>query len=249
MMNQFNGARKMSRVIKTMKPIKTNVGTTMSKSLKMSVVFAGILLTGCASYQKDHFTVGSTPKDYRTQHPIVVSQAEVSEDLIVSRSMSKMSFRHENTATSFYGKFKQSGARTLNVMLPAGSHNESAARKVAHDVIAHMKDLGLEAHQVSVSRYHASNHGDAATVRLSYGAITADVASKCGQWNEDLGQTSENQNYNNFGCSTQNNLAKMIANPADLLGPRGESEIDAGRRDNVINDWRENGTASLPSLL
>lgn len=239
----------MSRVIKTMKPMKTNVGTKMSKSLKLSVVFAGVLLTGCASYQKDHFTVGSTPKDYRTQHPIVVSQNEVSEDLIVSRSMSKMSFRHENTATSFYGRFKQSGAKTLRVVLPAGSHNEAAARRVGHDVIAHMKKLGLQAHQVAVSRYHASNHGDAATVRLSFDSITADIASKCGQWNEDLRETSENQNYNNFGCSTQNNLAKMIANPADLLGPRGESEIDAGRRDNVINDWRGNGTPGLPSLL
>ena len=239
----------MSRVIKTMKPMKTNVGAKMSKSLKMSVVFAGILMTGCASYQKDHFTVGSTPKDYRTQHPIVVSQNEVSEDLIVSRSMNRMSFRHENTATSFYGRFRQSGAKTLRVVLPAGSHNEAAARRVGHDVIAHMKDLGLEAHQVTVSRYHASNHGDAATVRLSYDSITADIASKCGQWNEDLRETSENQNYNNFGCSTQNNLAKMIANPADLLGPRGESEIDAGRRDNVINDWRDNGTTGLPSLL
>ena len=91
----------MSRVIKTMKPIKANMRVNMSKSLKMSVVFAGIVLTGCASYQKDHFTVGSTPKDYRTQHPIVVSQNEISEDLIVAKSMNRMSFRHENTATSF----------------------------------------------------------------------------------------------------------------------------------------------------
>jgi len=221
----------------------------MIKSLKLSVVFTGILLTGCASFQKDHFTVGSTPKDYRTQHPIVVSESEVLEDLVVSRSMNKMSFRHENTATSFYGRFRKSGARTLRVILPAGSHNEAAARRVSHDVIAHMKKLGLKANQVSVSRYHAANHGDAATVRLSYSAITADIASECGKWQEDLRHTPENQNYGNFGCATQNNLAKMIANPADLLGPRGESEIDAGRRDNVINDWRSDGTASLPSLL
>ena len=245
MMNQFNGARKMSRVMKNMKPMTSN----LQKSLKVSVVFAGIVLTGCASYQKDHFTVGSTPKDYRTQHPIVVSQSEVSEDLIVAKSLAGMSFRHENTATSFYSKFRKSGAKTLRVILPAGSHNEAAARRVGQDVIEHMKGLGLEAHQVSVSRYHASNHGDAATVRLSYDAITANVASKCGQWNEDLRETSENQNYENFGCSTQNNLAKMVVNPADLIGPRGESEIDAGRRDNVINDWRSNGTSGLPSLL
>jgi len=236
MMNQMNGARKMSRVNKHMKP------AGMNASMKLSIVLAGILMTGCASYQKDHFTVGSTPKDYRTEHPIVVSQSEVSEDLIITSSMNKMNFRQENTATSFAGRFMRSGADTLRVILPAGSHNEHAARKVAHDMIAHMKELGLKADQIAVSRYHASNHGDAATLRLSFDTITADVASKCGQWSEDLNETSENQNYSNYGCSTQNNLAKMIADPADLLGPRGQSEIDAIRRDNVIADWRANGS-------
>lgn len=228
----------MSRVLENMKPMRTK----MNPSLKLSVILAGVLMTGCASYQKDHFTVGSTPKDYRTEHPIVVSQSEVKEDIIVASSMNKMSFRQENTATSFVGRFKRSGAKKLRVILPAGSHNEHAARKVAHDMITHMKELGISANEIEVSRYHASNHGDSATMRLSFDAITADIASKCGKWDEDLGQTSENQNYSNFGCSTQNNLAKMIANPADLLGPRGESEIDAGRRDNVISDWRENGS-------
>ncbi len=239
----------MSRVIKSMKPNNSNVNRNMSKSLKLTVVVAGILLTGCASHQKDHFTVGSTPKDYRTQHPIVVSQSEVSEDLIVTRSMQRASARHRNIVTSLVGKFKRSGANTIRVILPAGSHNEAAARRVSHDILKQMKELGLTAHDINVSRYHASNHGDSATIRLSYDALSADVASKCGQWNEDLRQTPENQNYGNFGCSTQNNLAKIIANPADLLGPRGESEIDAGRRDNVIDDWRANGTPGLPSLL
>jgi len=236
MMKRMNGARKMSRVNKHTKP------AGMNASMKLSVVLAGILMTGCASYQKDHFTVGSTPKDYRTEHPIVVSQSEVSEDLIITSSMNKMNFRQENTATSFAGRFMRSGADKLRIILPAGSHNEHAARKVAHDMIAHMKELGLTADQIAVSRYHASNHGDAATLRLSFDTVTADVASKCGQWSEDLNETSENQNYSNYGCSTQNNLAKMVADPADLLGPRGQSEIDAIRRDNVIADWRANGS-------
>ena len=59
----------------------------------------------------------------------------------------------------------------------------------------------------------------------------------------------ENRNYQNFGCATQSNLAAIVANPSDLLGPRGESEIDATRRDQVITDWRENASRRLPSLL
>ena len=41
----------------------------------------------------------------------------------------------------------------------------------------------------------------------------------------------------------------MIANPADLLGPRGETEIDSTRRTNVITDWQDGGTEDLPALF
>ena len=86
----------MSRVINTMKPICKRRSELMSKSLKIAVILTGVLVAGCASFQRDHFTVGSVTKDYRTQHPIVVSQSEVSEDLIVSRSMKGISLRQQN---------------------------------------------------------------------------------------------------------------------------------------------------------
>ena len=62
-------------------------------------------------------------------------------------------------------------------------------------------------------------------------------------------ETSENQNYSNFGCATQKNLAAIVANPADLLGPRGITEIDSTRRTTVIQDWQENGSGDLPTLF
>ncbi len=230
----------MSRVTKIMEP---------ALNCRVPLLLAALMMTGCASYQKDHFTVGTVPSDYRTKHPIVVSQSETAEDLIVTRDMKGMSLRQRNVALAFVGRFKRSGARTIRILLPAGSHNEAAARRVGTDLVAFMKEERLGRDQIKVSRYHAANHGDAATIRISYTSVDAKVHSKCGQWNEDLVNNKENRNYGNFGCATQNNLAEMIANPEDLVSPRGESEIDAERRDNVINDWRENGTTGLPSLL
>ncbi|MEM9331463.1 MAG: CpaD family pilus assembly lipoprotein [Pseudomonadota bacterium] len=239
----------MSRVQENMKPKILIKESARMIGKKTSICLLALTLGGCASYQKDHFTVGSVPEDYRTKHPIVVSQSEVYEDLIVTPHMKGMSFRHQNVVTAFLSRFRRSGAKEIRVVLPAGSHNEAAARRVGKDIIAHMKDERIPASQIKVVRYHASNHGEAATLRVSFDAVSAELTSECGQWNEDLVETSQNKNYGNFGCATQNNLAKMIANPEDLISPRGESEIDAERRDNVINDWRENGTPSLPSLL
>jgi pilus assembly protein CpaD len=218
-------------------------------AMKTSAIVVALLITGCASHERDHFKVGSTSGDYRSKHPIVVAQAETSEDLIVTRDMKGMSLRQRNVTVAFIGRFKRAGAKTINVILPSGSHNEAAARRVGHDMVALMKDERIGPNQIKVSRYHAANHGDSATIRLSFTSVDAKVHSKCGEWKEDLVHTPENKNYGNFGCATQNNLAEMIANPEDLISPRGESEIDAERRDNVITDWRENGTPALQSLL
>lgn len=217
--------------------------------IKASLVAGTLLLGGCASYQKDHVIVGSVPGDYRTKHPIIVSDAEVSEDLVVGKSMRGMSFRHRNVVYGLIGRFKRTNAQYFNILVPAGSPNEAAARRVATNVVDALAKNGISRERVIVSRYQAHNHADAATVRLSFTAMTANVASKCGEWSDDLGRTHENRNYENFGCATQNNLATIVANPEDLLGPRGESEIDASRRDKVINDWRESGSPNLPSLL
>ena len=53
--------------------------------------------------------------------------------------------------------------------------------------------------------------------------------------------TSENKHYADFGCSYQNNLAAQMANPADLLGPRKPSTIDAENRGAVIDVYRARG--------
>ena len=95
-----------------------------------------------------------------------------------------------------------------------------------------------------MQHYNASSHGDSATIRIAYASLNAAVDSKCGEWDEDLLDTQQNKNYSNFGCATQNNMASMIAHPADLLGPRGIDNIDATRRTNVINDWRTSGSGS-----
>lgn len=39
--------------------------------------------------------------------------------------------------------------------------------------------------------------------------------------------------YPNLGCANQRNLAVMVANPADLLGPRTETARSSERRDQV----------------
>ena len=42
----------------------------------------------------------------------------------------------------------------------------------------------------------------------------------CGDWSENEAFTADNLTPKNFGCSVQHNIAAMVADPRDLLGPR-----------------------------
>lgn len=46
-----------------------------------AVLLSAALLSGCAAMKRDHVIVGSVPQDYRTNHPIALSEREVTLDL------------------------------------------------------------------------------------------------------------------------------------------------------------------------
>ena len=69
----------MFRVTPKMKPA-TSSRSELKRLAGVSTMALMLAMGGCASFQKDHFKVGSVPEDYRTKHPIVVSQDEVKED-------------------------------------------------------------------------------------------------------------------------------------------------------------------------
>jgi len=78
----------------------------LSVKFGLSLLLATSLLAGCAGYSKDHVIVGSVPDDYRTKHPIIVSDSEVHKDLAISSNMRKLSMRHRNVVRDFAMRFK-----------------------------------------------------------------------------------------------------------------------------------------------
>ncbi|MBK1870912.1 hypothetical protein JHL16_31390 [Aestuariivirga sp. YIM B02566] len=63
-------------------------------------------------------------------------------------------------------------------------------------------------------------------------------ARECGNWPKDLTRDAQNNEYQNFGCAQQNNIAAMVANPEDLIRPRIPTPSDPMRRSKVIDNYR-----------
>ena len=107
-----------------------------------------------------------------------------------------------------------------------------------------MAGAGVGGSQLAVSSYEPLDPALASPVRLTFHRLQAKVASKCGQWPQDLGGSdiefnAANEPYWNLGCATQANLAAQVADPLDLVRGRPEGGSDAIRRTKNIENLRQ----------
>nr|WP_040676755.1 CpaD family pilus assembly protein [Rhizobium mesoamericanum] len=208
----------------------------LSKSLLTAVAVTVALLSGCASH--DDLTTGGIPDDYRQRHPIVVAEAEQSVDLPVASTDRRLNIAQRDMIRGFAQNYLSRATGPVYLLTPEGSPNAAAARQLRGQVRAELSARGIASSKIVNSSYAATGPGDAAPIRLTFLGTTA-MTSQCGQWPRDMINDFSNQNYYNFGCATQNNLAAQVANPEDLIAPRGMTPIDATRRNAAIKEYRE----------
>ncbi len=210
----------------------------------VATIAATSLLAGCANHSSRHFSVGSTPASYKQTHPIVLDERQRVLDVPVGSHSSGLTLDAKQSVMAFAADYHREKGSAMQVLVPGGSGNHQAARHASNTIAGVLRAEGVPSHAVHIGGYDASAHGAAAPVRIAYRAVTASVTG-CGKWNKDLTDTADNSNYHNFGCASQNNLAEMVDNPADLLGPRAPALIEPARRTNVIGKYiAGEGTAS-----
>ena len=196
------------------------------------------LLAGCA--KRDSVTVGAIPDDYRTNHPIVIAEKLQVLDLPVASGSRGMTRKHRVALDGFLDTYDRSASPVVTITVPVGSGNELAAGDTASDIRHFIRSRGISESRIAMVSYQAPSVDVSAPVRVSYTAMRAQT-NKCGRWPNDLLDNVENKHYADFGCSYQNNLAAQIDNPADLLGPRKQTPIDAENRINAIDVYQNRG--------
>ncbi|WP_232845876.1 CpaD family pilus assembly protein [Aurantimonas marina] len=203
-----------------------------------TVLALGALLVagGCANVQ--HVEVGAIPDDYRTRHPIVVSEAQTAVDIPVVASDGRLSYADRGRVEDFADRFRASGADTIQVLLPTGSANQYAADRLSGGIVKALRGRKIARDRIFVQPYSAAGASGPTPIRLAYSGLVAKTGP-CGRWPADLADTSENKNYFNFGCASQQNLAAQIADPRDLLSPRGMDSSDAERRTTILEKYRK----------
>jgi pilus assembly protein CpaD len=213
--------------------------STRGLSALAAAILAASALSGCGALKGRHnIIVGSVPDDYRTNHPIILNEREEALDVPVGVSDTQISIAQRGGIQGFIEQYVANGSGAVQILLPSGAANSAAARRVLPGIASALRKSGVQSGNIVTASYDASNNESSAPIRISYRAMSAGT-EPCGKWTADLGDTSQNKNYENFGCASQNNFAAMIANPADLIGPRLPDSIDPVRRGLAISRYQK----------
>ncbi len=208
--------------------------------LKVVAVSAALFsVTACRTFEENNKITGWTIVDPEQRHPIMVSQQPSKLVLKVARNSYGLSPEQRaklyNFATEYRANYSSNSKLVIHA--PSGGPNEVAAMQAVAEIRHLLREAGFDESLVTIEAY--SDESDPQPpVRVSFLRYVAE-GPECGNWPTNLARQTDGLNYANFGCTQQKNLAAMVANPADLLGPRGSTSRDGSRRDIVWEKYRK----------
>lgn len=199
---------------------------------KYSLVVATITLGGC--------TVGfNGPEQALTiaqQHPIAVDSQIVSLTIKSDETTSDLSNIDKARLRAFADSYMRSGHGPLTITAPSGSSNDLDDQEEIADIRSYLHETGIPWERMSGASYRngAVNGRD---IIITYTHYVA-TPSACGIWEGLREADDRNLRSPNFGCSTMNNLAAMIADPRDLIEAPDLTDPDAAIRIRGVEAFR-----------
>lgn len=192
----------------------------------LALVAALPALAGCQT--KEQITGSIYPSDYRDRHPIVLADRPRVLDVFVEGS-SGLVTRERQDIGAFFAEYARYGTGAMVAQVPHGYGTNPATHRAIEAIRAGVRG------RLVVQPYRPNDPNVASPIRLSFKRLQAKVGSQCGLWPDDLGvsdhkQSWRNEEYHNFGCAYQANLASQVADPVDLVRGRQESRPDTLRR-------------------
>jgi pilus assembly protein CpaD len=214
----------------------------------LMIVGLGAALAGCETAQEQTGDIWST---YRERHPISIVEKDRTLNVFVGSGRNGLTPAQRADVLDFAQSWRSEGTSRFVIDQPSAADNARAAAIALREIRSILAASGVPAQAIKVQSYRVADRNTLAVIRVNYPRLAAH-AGPCGQWPDNLGPGEdpkhyENIEYWNLGCATQRNLAAMVANPADLVQPRGEAEVYRARRTTVLDKYRKGESTAAAS--
>ncbi|MEO8300574.1 MAG: CpaD family pilus assembly protein [Rhizomicrobium sp.] len=194
-----------------------------------SAALASVLVAGSCSVTNDGSMIS---EDGARNHPIAVEPSFRNLKVEFAGGADGMNAEDAAKFDSFVANYRVRGNGSLGISVPNGPASRAAITFFGERAAA----TGISRDKILVSTRDVAN-GDT-RVDISYITYTAS-AEPCGDWSENLAFSGDNLTPKSFGCSVQHNIAAMVADPRDLLGPGGMGPVDTMRRAAVMEHYQK----------
>ena len=195
--------------------------------LGCTALLAFLMAGSCAAPTNDGFGLVDRGAD---NHPITVAP----EYRAIQLSASGAGLSPEEAARfdQFITSWRHTSSGSISITVAEGMGASSTISYYGEKLAA----MGVPRDRIIVSTRSNVAPGQ---VEIGFIGYQASV-QPCGNWSSNLGYTASNRVSKNFGCANQNNLAAMVSDPRDLIGPRTmDSETDMKRRATVADKYQK----------
>lgn len=190
---------------------------------------ATILIAGSCSTTDPNSVVW---EDGARNHPILVEPSYRDLKVQFAGGADGMSSDDAVKFDNFLADYRAHGNGSLGISVPNGPASRAAITFFGERAAA----TGISRDKILVSTRDVAN-GDT-RVDVTYIAYSARTQA-CGDWSENESFTLDNSTPKRFGCSVQQNIAAMVADPRDLLGPGRMGPVDTARRATVMEKYEK----------
>ena len=192
--------------------------------------FCSLVAMGSCSVTPDR-SAGAIMPDPAVNHPIRVEPSYRSLKVDFVPAQGGLTPAAAGQLDGFVADYRDRGTGSIAISVPANEMSQGAIAFFAE----HINRMGISRDKILVATHDAPT-GDM-RVEVNYVAYEARTPKECGDWSENLSFTAHNATPANFGCAVQKNIAAMVADPRDLMGPRTMGESDGSRRVTVMGRY------------
>ena len=215
-----------------------------TRPLKLIVLATSIsLVAACGKVDRLETQRSSVPHDYEKRHPIVLTKKPFTVKVFPGGA--GLSRNDRERLEDLAKRYQKNGRGPIFIHFPSNARQSAKVIGQIRRILASARVRG----RLLVGSYPVLDKELASPVRVSFKSLTAAVASKCGEWPDDLASAGSlnswnNRPYWNLGCAYQNMLAVQTSDPRDLAGPRGETPPDVAMRMRAIGKVRKGNDPS-----
>lgn len=190
----------------------------MTRALCLSIA-AAALLPACSTV----FGAGDVSRDAAANYPISVDQQTMTLRVPVDQTLKGLPRDQVVAIDNLVTLYRRKGHGPITVTAPSGTARDLDAQETAGHVREALYEAGIDYRDILGATYRAS--GKPETVLISFSQYVAS-GPVCGDFRGATMARLNNEVPPNFGCAYQNNLAAMVADPRDLIGPQDEALRD-----------------------